>query len=449
MLMTKTVKVNITPRNKKIYLEKEYINVTVGSSIDVGIDDLPKSSGKELFVKCDYCPNSYFIRYCDYIRTKYDFFKKDACKNCWHKKRMEITNYKIENKLIVDSSARGYWSIIENIEKELKEYIKFNGFTGKSDDKEQNKNWDMISWAIKNLNLDLSQLVNKLGYEINDIQKRKPNGYIMPLEEIKSKIEKFITEYGFFPDQRILSKELKIHTSDYQKHGTLNEIRDSMGYNNKVHLVDNKGFINKSNFELITANYLIAQNIPYKREQYPFKKYDSNLNYRSDFTFYLPNNEIHVEVWGGMKTFNGQRKLYDYDSVMKEKMSLYNKYNIKLISVNPDIFYNSMGMIKKKLYSIFSSYLELPFIEVKDRLVSTFTLHDMSDEELLKEIMKFSKYKEALPSFGVMRENEHEFLYKEVMKRYDSIKDFAEKFKLITAYEARSKKVAQTLTPTN
>jgi hypothetical protein len=31
-------------------------------------------------------------------------------------------------------------------------------------------------------------------------------------------------------------------------------------------------------------------------------------------------------------------------------------------------------------------------LEVKDRLVSTFTLHEMSDENLIKEIMKFSTH---------------------------------------------------------
>jgi hypothetical protein len=449
MLLSKLVSVNITPRNRKIYLNKGYSDSVVGNSIQVQFDDLPQSSGQLLNVKCDYCPNEYPIRYCDYVRTKHDFLDKDACENCWHKKRQDIFQYKLENNLLNDKEKRGYWSNPDNVKKELKNYIETNGCTGKNgENKEQNAKWDMIHWGVKKHKLILDEVVAELGYSLSELQQRNPNGYVIPLEELKEKIDKFVKENGFFPDQRILSKELKIHNSDYIKHGTLPELRERFGYNDKKHLVDERGFINKSLGELIVANYLIAQQILYKREQYPFKKFDKSLNFRSDFTFYLPNKEIHLEVWGGMRTFNGQRELYDYNEVMKEKQNLYDKYKIELISVTPDIFYNSIGTIKKKLYKILTPYLNLPFIEVKDRLVSTFTLHEMSDENLLEEIMKFSKHDKILPSHGLMREKKHEFLYKEVLKRHDSIKDFADKFSLITAYEARSKKVMQAITPT-
>jgi hypothetical protein len=63
-----------------------------------------------------------------------------------------------------------------------------------------------------------------------------------------------------------------------------------------------------------------------------------------------------------MRVFNGQRELYNYDEVMQEKLRIYDKYRIELISVTPDIFYNSIGTIKKKLYDILSPYINLPFI---------------------------------------------------------------------------------------
>jgi hypothetical protein len=450
MLLTKEVEVSISNRNKSIYLNKGYKNSVYGATIIVKIEDLPNSSGKELEIKCDYCSEKYMIRYCDYTRTKYDFLDKDACQDCWHKKRMDITNYKIDNKLIIESNERGYWSITENVKNELREYIENNGFIGKSNKEDQNKKWNMITWAIKINNLDIEDIVSDLGYELKNVQQRNPNGYIVPFDELKEKIDSFVSSYGFFPTQTHLLNDLKIYNSMYQKHGNLAEIKDKLGYNDKKYLVDNRGFINKSSYEMIVANYLIAQEIPYKREQYPFRKYDSNLNFRSDFTFYFQDREIHLEVWGGMRTFNNQRKVYNYDETMKEKLKLYEKYNIELISIYPDIFYSSMKNIKTKLYEILSPYLRLPFTEVKDRLVSTFTLHEMSDEKLLEEIMKHSKINKVLPSFSVMRKNNHEFLYKEILKRYDSLKDFANEYNLITAYDARSKKVMQSLsTPTN
>lgn len=451
MLLTNEVEVVIVHRNKKYYKEIGYIDSIPGNTIKVKIEDLPNSSGKKLDVKCDYCNEVYDIRYCDYVRTKHEFLDKDACMKCWHKKRMDINKYRVENKLIDSPSTRGYWSIKENIMNELSKYIEINNYVGRENgNEEENQKWLMISWALKQNDLNLNDAVSELGYNIKDLQKRNPNGYVIPFEELKSKIDNFVEEFGFFPDQIHLANDLKIHSSSYLKHGTLPELREKLGYNDKNYLVDNRGFINKSNFELVTANYLIAQNIPYKREQYPFKNFDDTLNYRSDFTFYLPNREIHVEVWGGMKTFKGQRTLYDYDSIMNKKLELYNKYNVELISITPNVFYNSMDMIKKKLYKIFSDYISLPFINVKDRLVSTYTLHEISDEELFKKIMKSSENDKILPSYNVMRETKNEYLFKEVLKRYDSLQDFADKFNVITAYEARKKKYNYLkLTPTS
>lgn len=452
MLLTKEVEVAIVHRNKKYYKEKGYADSIPGNTIKVKIEDLPSSSSKKLEVKCDYCDDDYEIRYCDYIRTKHEFLNNDACKKCWHKKRMDITNYKAKNKLINNPNEKGYWKVKENIKKELHNFILDNDYIGRdgSDDVESNR-WRAISRALKLNNINLNEVVSELGYDIKDLQKRNPNGYVIPFEELKSKIDNFVKEFGFFPDQIHLANDLNIHSSSYLKHGTIPELREKLGYNDKKYLVDNRGFINKSNFELITANYLIAQNISYKREQYPFKKFDENLNYRSDFTLYLLNREIHVEVWGGMKTFNGQKPLYDYDSVMNKKLELYNKYNVELISVTPDIFYNSMSTIKKKLYKVFSNYIDLPFITVEDRLVSTYTLHEMSDDELFKNIMDISKKYMVLPSYEVMRETKNEYLFKEVLKRYDSLQDFADKFNVITAYEARKKKYKDIpiLTPTS
>lgn len=442
MLLSTKIKVKISQRNKNIYLNKGYSNSIVGNEIDVNVDHLLNQSGNKVDVNCDYCAEIYSVRYCDYMRTQHEFLHKDACKKCWHKKRQDILQYKLDNNLLESNDKRGYWSDIVNVKSELKIYIDVNGHTGKGSNKEQDDKWNMIHWALKKHNIKLDKVVFDLGYNLDDLQRRKPNGYIIPLNELKEKIDSFVNEHGFFPDQKNLANDLKIYNSDYLKHGTLAELRDKFGYNDKKYLVDNRGFINKSSFELIVANYLIAQNLPYKREQFPFRVFDKSLNYRSDFTFYLPDKEIHLEVWGGMKTFKGQRELYDYDAVMKEKIRLYKKYDIELISVTPNIFYNSMGTIKKKLYDILSPYLNLPFMEVKDRLVSTFTLHEMSDENLLIELMKFSDRDGVLPATDKLRKNKHEFLYIEVLKRYDSYRHFANNFNLKLSYDFRNKKLS-------
>lgn len=444
MLLTKEVEVGIVHRNKNIYLQKGYKDSIVGNTILVKVEDLPISSGKMITISCDYCDGeNYEIRYCDYTRIKCDFLNKDACKNCAHKKRMELTDYKITNNIETGgkSSRIGYWHNKSNIINEIKSYVERNGYIGLDINKEdENKKWHMLHWAMKKNNLELDDVLSEIGYNREQVQKRKPNGSIIPFEELKNKIEGFIEEFGAFPSQRQLSKDLKIHNRTYKAHGTLKEIREKLGYGDNKHLIDTRDFINSSSYELITANYLIAQDIPYKREQLPFKKFDESINYRSDFTFYIGDREIHVELWGGMKSFNSQRDYFNYDKIMDEKMRLYDLYNIELISINPEIFYYSMSKIKENLYDIFSNYLDLPFTKVTDRLVSTFRLHEMSDEKLLKEIMKYSDYENVLPSHTTLRKMKQEYLFVEVLKRYDSLDDFAKEVNMITAYEARSKK---------
>lgn len=58
------------------------------------------------------------------MRTSDEFIEKHACKQCSSLKRKEILHYKKANKLINDPFKRGYWSIKENIEFELINYIK-------------------------------------------------------------------------------------------------------------------------------------------------------------------------------------------------------------------------------------------------------------------------------------------------------------------------------------
>lgn len=425
--------VNITGRNKRFYLEKGYIESNVGNKIQVKLEDLPESCGSKLHVICDYCDDEYIIRFCDYKRSLNKEIGKDACEKCWHLKRQDVLNQKIKNGSIDNKTTRGYWSIPKNIYKELDDYIKEHGFAGKTErnNDESNNRWNMIHFGLKNNNLNLSEVIKELGYDEEDVLLRRPNGYYSDFSVLEKDIRGFIEENGRFPTQRELSKDLKIHRNDYSKHGNLNEIKSKMEYDDSKDLIDGSGYINRSIYEVIVANYLIKQNIPYKREMRPFKKFDKKINYKSDFTFYKEDGkEIHCEIWGGARSFNNQRSFFEYDEKMKEKISLYKDYNIKLISIYPDIFYYSMRKIKESLKGIFQELSDVELKDVEDPLLSTFRLKHMSHKELFNEIIKYQEYEGCLPTTNRLRTLGKEFLYTEVLKRFDGYHEFANEFNM-------------------
>lgn len=435
MLLTRVVEVNWMYNNKKYYTLKGYNFTKYGDKFEVKVDDLPQHAKVKVFFVCDYCYDIKETTYHNYTVTNNDFIKKDACKKCCHKKEEEILQYKIKNKLISNENEKGYWMIFDNVIDQLDNFIKNNNRIGfKKDEELENKKWTKIKRALKFHGLTIDEALKLLGYRKEDLEQRKENGYYS-YETILNLIKNFIHKYNRFPSQKEMAKDLKIQSMYYLRLGKdLQDIKRDLGYIDNETLIDQSGYINKSYYELVTANFLLSYNIPYLREQYPFKKFDKNLKYKSDFTFILENNEeIHVEIWGGMKVSKNQNSYFDYDEAMKIKIDLYNRYNIKLISISPIIFNGSAKSIKKKLFDIFNPILNLKHKNIKnDNLFCNIRLKTISDEELCTELMKYSSDENSLPTSNYLRTIGKEYLYWEVLKRYDSYVDFANKFNKTT-----------------
>ena len=106
------------------------------------------------------------------------------------------------------------------------------------------------------------------------------------------------------------------------------------------------------------AQFLIHNNIPYKREQHPFPKPYQNL--RSDFMFEESNGNVwHLEVWGYRESDVDGKRSQEYCKNKEQKIDLYNRYGINLISIENNVFENTFNDIQKKLSNILSPILKI------------------------------------------------------------------------------------------
>ncbi len=102
------------------------------------------------------------------------------------------------------------------------------------------------------------------------------------------------------------------------------------------------GHLVKSKGELIIDNYLYLLKIDHKYEKSIYI-FGSKIKY----DWYLPKYDIYIEYWG----FGGK----NYEKRKKEKLRLYKKANLKLISIENYMFYDiylEMDNLLKKFIDI-------------------------------------------------------------------------------------------------
>jgi hypothetical protein len=213
--------------------------------------------------------------------------------------------------------------------------------------------------------------------------------------------------------------EFKFDTRHISKHGGVNKVKQKMGYVDELDMVDDNGYYNRSAYEYIVAQYLIHNNVTYKREQYPFSS-EEGL-YRSDFTLCPKGSkEIHVEVWGMDSSEN-------YIKTKKKKLELYEKYNIQLISINQNTFVGkSLYRVQEILYSLFSQYVNLEYEKIDKKYL--VTPNSLSDQDLFELLMEFSSDGKTLPTTTTLKEKCAYGLYNQVIKRYGNYASFAKHF---------------------
>lgn len=292
----------------------------------------------------------------------------------------------------------------------------------------KNREWNNILTMCKKYGYDIQELCAELGYDYWKLKGRsKPLNYYSDYNVLKETISSFIDDYGYFPTIKELKHNFDVPPSTIQNFGGIEKIKNDIGYV-EDDLIDDSGFRNRSHYEYIVAQFLIHNNISYTREQHPFPEPNNNL--RSDFTFEKPDGTTyHLEVWGyNSADANGKRSQM-YCKRKANKMELYKKYGINLISVENDIFANTFETIQLKLSELLSDILgeDLKIID------HTFLTHPnkMSDKELFDEIMKISKDPSTLPK-EIDFTSDNKCLFLEALKRFGNYSKFAKHFGVVT-----------------
>lgn len=368
---------------------------------------------------CDYCQQIFTRKYTDHLTiTKRDsYIKKDSCARCSSKKQKEIISYKNENGLL-KRGDKGYYQSKENVLKELNNFIKE---LGHAHIHKHPKGHDIYMGIISRKDgYGLMDAILDLGYDFLDVLKSSPKGYLENFSVLEKYIRAFIDKFERFPNTTELNRDIGISNSIIKKHGGIYELKRKMNYIDKEDLVDDRNFMNKSVYEYTVAQFLIKNEIPYKREQYPFEGY----LYKSDFTFYpFDEEEIHVEVWGFRDEGHGE----EYNIRKREKKRLYELNGMRLIEIENTIFENyNHKNIQKYLEKTFSEYFNLKY---KDLDYKFFISSKLSDKELFEKIMSVSDNNE-LPRIDKIKKY-NASLYVEMLNRFGNYANFALHFNMI------------------
>lgn len=388
----------------------------LGEKIKVHALDLAKGSHVMVMVQCDECGKLYFMPYKDYL-TNYCVQKigKLFCFDCINH---AMSKYGIASQKIWND--RNY--ALAKLDEFIKKYGTLKGWTV------NNKEGALLNNRLNSYKYDLNELCEELGYNYLELKGLKyPEGYFNDYENVKSVILEFIEEHGHFPTQIELRFDLGIACSIVQKFGGSEKIKDDLNYIDND-LIDDLGFRNRSHYEYMVAQFLIHNNISFKREEHPFPEPYNNL--RSDFTFEKVDGTIyHLEVWGYKESDVHGKRSQIYCKRKAEKLELYKKYNINLISIENDVFSNSFNSIQEKLKNILSDILDTNLKIVDHK----YLMHPykLTDNELFEEIMKLSEDSITLPKETDFTPDNKKLFY-EALKRFGNYNKFAKHFGVVT-----------------
>lgn len=122
----------------------------------------------------------------------------------------------------------------------------------------------------------------------------------------------------------------------------------------------NRGEIVRSKAEKQVADYLHDKEIEYIYEQ---TIEVGRQKHKIKYDFYLPHDDTYVEYWGLEKA---EKEISEkYTARKEEKIHLYNKYNLKLVSLYPEdlsnldtIFPSKLSEAERKHRSLWRRFME-------------------------------------------------------------------------------------------
>lgn len=418
MIISKEVKVRWNNATREHYISKGYILTKYEELLTVKVEDLFPGSSVKVDVLCIYCKNTFARPYSNVLNSiDKSFSKKYSCKSCAPLKQVEELSEK-QKRGLLDRENNGYWNFKENRIKELNNFIAKYG----NIDNMQKIDSGLYRSILKN-DKSLYNILSDMNIKWETVSSLAPVGYYRNFNNLKLRLEEYILQFNKFPSISEVYSELGINMRDIGYHGGMESVKEKMGYVDENDLVDDNGFRNNSRLEFIVAQYLIANNIHYKREKFPFEE----SMHRCDFLLEEDSGDVHyVEVWGYGKEDTSQQGV-KYNISRNEKELLYKNAELNLISIEYE-------HLERKNSTYIQEYLKRKFAVIEELSLLVFDDSDylhpksLSNEMILNEIMKCSTEKDVLPTTLLLREVGMQFYYNEILKRFDGYGEFAEFF---------------------
>lgn len=235
-----------------------------------------------------------------------------------------------------------------------------------------------------------------------------------------------IAKNGFVPGYTEMERKYKKYFSArIKKLGNYKELVCSLGLKIKKHYQASDGHLLKSYYEYLFDEYLYLNNIPHDIDDYIISK--SKCRY--DFKI----NDVYIEIWGIHKNISEHFNDYSGRRIKKEK--LYQKHNLKLMSIEGADF----KLSSQELQTFFKNKLAEFNIHSQDNrpeypIFNRKKLDYWSEETVIEELKNIIKTTNKFPTF--------KDLYK--MKRCDlqgAIKNFGgyRKFAIMLGFEPKTK----------
>lgn len=236
------------------------------------------------------------------------------------------------------SCSRSYlWSQEKTINEIKKLIVKLNKFPSKSE--------------MMDLSPQLYSQVNKYG-GINKFRtllnqkiiKRKRN-YWDDFEKLKHHLNihfKNLISNGIFPTHSLL-KSVSLSMA-VQKHGGSRLVAEKLNCKVSKCLITSDGHYVNSGNEYIVDEFLSANKIPHEVDG----RISNSTKHRFDFKI----DDYFVEIWGFEKSNKEICKIYHEKRKIKEE--LYESFNLKLISIEKEIFEQPLEKINSYLANLFA-----------------------------------------------------------------------------------------------
>jgi len=233
----------------------------------------------------------------------------------------------------------------------------------------------------------------------------KPSGHWLDWNNIEPTLKIIIETIGRFPTKTdFIGLGHKDLYHGLMCHGSLKEIANQLGYEYKSsnQFITLDGDYVLSIYEILFDNFLFLNKIPHQVDGIIDDK--SGETFRYDFLI-KGNKDFYIEIWGLSNSNTNKSKIYDIKRTKKE--AFYRNQNLKLISIEPEIFSGDFY----KIYDNLKSFCQNNDIKKEnfyesDNYIELFIAKAYSYEILKNELTPFiNMYKGYMPTASFLKKN--------------------------------------------